>query len=637
MSLKRLSLIVLCLSAFIPTPSFATECAPFYCSLESNEAISECNGIINGDLTFVVGVNDNAASFNGTADVNYIGDIFDSSSGSVSLWFKKNSTDQKGGIMEIGHIGVPNSIGIFYANSDYVYFEIRNANNEYKVVYASDAISQTEYTHIVAIWDKREEIYHMKLFIDGRYVSGQTLAGPFAHTHGYMKIGVAGSGEWYGHGEGVIDELRFFDWALSDGEIYVEYVYSSNRYMYQPTSKPVSTGPVKVIGKTLTVNDEPFTVKGIGYQPIPIGSEPTRSMLDYVFTDPNIIARDVNYLKKMNVNTIRLWAELPNDTALLDALEEAGIYAIMAFEVPASSDDPDIDYSDPNTITYYKNRITDYVNQFKNHPAVLAWAIGNENNLHYKKDVSDWFKLANELAKSAYEAEEPNYHPTMVINGYTLFFGDTDYCSDDVSMDYVDVWGHNAYNRYDYHSYFCYYDKISAKPLIITEFGVDAYDKNSSSEYQDVQAKWIIHEWEHIKNNSLGGTIMEYSDEWWKCGFPYSHDLCGYFTDVQPDCFSNEEWYGVMAIEDNGALPDIMHPREVYCALQQAFSDRMFPCDFDSDDDVDFNDFAVFACHWLRTDCYENNCCGSVDLDHNSTVEMIDLSIFVEYWLKGKE
>ena len=567
---------IVCGSSLAGVCASSGECSPFYCSLEDEESITDCHGVINGELTFVPGVNGNAASFDGTSDVDYVGDIFDSPSGSVSLWLEKNSGDQKGGIMEIGHIGAPNSKGIFYSDSDYVYFEIRNADNRHEVVYAPNAISQTTFTHIVAIWDKREDTYHTKLFINGRYVSGQALTGSFTQTHGFMKIGAAGSGDWYGNCEGIIDELRFFNWALSDGEVYAEYVYSSNRYRYQPTGKQVSTGPVKVIGKTLTVNDKPFTVKGIGYQPIPIGSEPSRSTLDYVFADPDIIVRDVNYLTTMNVNTIRFWAELSNHTALLDALENAGMYAIMAFEVPATY----IDYSDPGTITYYKNRIIDYVNQFKSHPAVLAWAIGNENNLHYDRDISDWYTLANELARAAYEVEGPNYHPTMVVNGYTLFFGDVNYCSDDVLMNFVDIWGHNAYLRYDYNSYFCYFDKITAKPLIVTEFGVDTYDRDCGCEYQDIQAEWVVHEWDQIKNNCLGGTVMAYSDEWWKCGFHSSHDLCGYFTDVQPDCFSNEEWYGVMAIEDNGALPDIMHPREVYYALQQAFSDRIF-CDLD--------------------------------------------------------
>jgi len=111
-----------------------------------------------------------------------------------------------------------------------------------------------------------------------------------------MNIGTAGSGEWYGNSRGIIDEVRFFDWALSDGEVYAEYVYSSNRHRVQPTGKPVSTDPVQVVDKRLIVDGRPFTVKGVGYQPIPIGMEPTRSTLDRIFTDPQIIERDIRVL-----------------------------------------------------------------------------------------------------------------------------------------------------------------------------------------------------------------------------------------------------------------------------------------------------------------------------------------------------
>jgi len=111
-----------------------------------------------------------------------------------------------------------------------------------------------------------------------------------------------------------------------------------------------------------------------------------------------------------------------------------------------------------------------------------------------------------------------------------LFFGDVDYSSDDASLDYVDIWGHNNYIRYGYHSYFCYYDRISAKPLVMTEFGVDACGPGLQWENQHVQAEWVTHEWEQVRDNCIGGTIMEYCDEWWKCGSPSTHDLCGYYT-----------------------------------------------------------------------------------------------------------
>jgi len=160
-----------------------------------------------------------------------------------------------------------------------------------------------------------------------------------------------------------------------------------------------------------------------------------------------------------------------------------------------------------------------------------------------------------------------------------------------------------------------------------------------SRENQGVQADWVVHEWEQIEESCAGGTVMEYSDEWSKCRFgsPTIHDFCGYSADVYPDNYSHEEWYGLMAIEDNGSSPDIMKPRKVYCALQQAFSPGFSPCDFDRDNIVNFNDFVSFANHWLDTDCYDDYCCNGADFDLSKTVNMIDLAMFVKNWLADGE
>lgn len=197
---------IACLSILIFAPSstvacfYLAECSPFYCSFESNGAVLDCNGVIDSELSFVPAVNCNGAYFDGNDYVRFSGDMFNSSSGSISLWFKKNSADNAGGIVQIGHLGTANSIGIFYAYSDDIFFEIRNNNSDYKTINSPNAISETKGTHIVAIWDRREDesnppivTYHIKLFINGRYAGGQALTGPFIHNQGFMDIGVAGT------------------------------------------------------------------------------------------------------------------------------------------------------------------------------------------------------------------------------------------------------------------------------------------------------------------------------------------------------------------------------------------------------------------------------------------------------------
>ncbi|MHC4060078.1 MAG: hypothetical protein ACYSUC_01190 [Planctomycetota bacterium] len=55
--------------------------------------------------------------------------------------------------------------------------------------------------------------------------------------------------------------------------------------------------------------------------------------------------------------------------------------------------------------------------------------------------------------------------------------------------------------------------------------------------------------------------------------------------------------------------------------------------DLDSDDLVNFADFAVFASQWATTDCDDPNWCRGADLDRDSEVDYNDLGLFVEYWL----
>jgi hypothetical protein len=180
----------------------------------------------------------------------------------------------------------------------------------------------------------------------------------------------------------------------------------------------------------------------------------------------------------------------------------------------------------------------------------------------------------------------------VVVNGGMLHFGSVDLGSDDASMDYVDAWGHNAYPGYDFHCYFDYYDNLTAKPLVFTEYGIDAYDNESGGEYQAVQADYVTQQWRQMETACLGATVMAYSDEWWKAGDPNNQDLGGYGTRMHPDGYSNEEWWGMVSVEDNGSSPDILHPRLVYDALAMEYAD--VTGDYDLDDDADLRDFAAF-------------------------------------------
>jgi len=58
--------------------------------------------------------------------------------------------------------------------------------------------------------------------------------------------------------------------------------------------------------------------------------------------------------------------------------------------------------------------------------------------------------------------------------------------------------------------------------------------------------------------------------------------------------------------------------------------------DVDSDGDVDFQDFALFAQHWETADCNSANCwCEGTDFNRNGRVGFDDVLKFTEHWLEG--
>lgn len=59
--------------------------------------------------------------------------------------------------------------------------------------------------------------------------------------------------------------------------------------------------------------------------------------------------------------------------------------------------------------------------------------------------------------------------------------------------------------------------------------------------------------------------------------------------------------------------------------------------DVNGDGDVDMQDFAGFAAHWLEVGCAGPDWCGSADVDYSGDVSFSDLQIIAENWIGGSE
>lgn len=351
---------------------------------------------------------------------------------------------------------------------------------------------------------------------------------------------------------------------------------------------------VTIKGYQMLVNGEPFTIKGTGYFPVPIGDDPEFAPYGDYYTSnyAKIHDRDMKLLRDMGANTVRI--RLRNDGIdygdFLDKAYNNGkdpIYVIVSFEVGHR-----LNLSSLEVRNKLKADFRKLVSKYKSHPAILMWVVGNELNGRWrysKQKLDDAFSIINEMALEAHLEEGDNYHPvtTSLVDAN---FSDTirDY---DPVMTNLDLWAVQVYRGKSFGNIFSEYAKFSSKPLAILEYGIDAYDDVHQTEYEDVQAEYVGALWNEIDQSdvAIGGVITAYSDGWWKgkanlfspqtqpdCpDFDANlHSTCGYTINSHPDRFSNEEWWGIMRAKDNGREPDIMEPRKVYYTLKELWTNK---------------------------------------------------------------
>jgi hypothetical protein len=153
--------------------------------------------------------------------------------------------------------------------------------------------------------------------------------------------------------------------------------------------------------------------------------------------------------------------------------------------------------------------------------------------------------------------------------------------SANATMTNFNAWCVQVYRGNSFGTLFSDYAAASAKPLLVTEFGMDAYDRRVASEYAgnaSVQADFVSALWSELAANApvaSGGCVFEWADEWWKSGSPLTHDLGGWASASFPDGWADEEWWGINRISTGGGgAPDEFQPRAVFDQLRALWTAR---------------------------------------------------------------
>jgi beta-galactosidase len=143
----------------------------------------------------------------------------------------------------------------------------------------------------------------------------------------------------------------------------------------------------------------------------------------------------------------------------------------------------------------------------------------------------------------------------------------------------IDILGVNAYRGKTFGDLWQRAESTLHKPVLLIEFGCDAFNAVTSQEDQDAQAEWLRAQFLDMRDHAaggkdgprvcLGGTIFEFADEWWKFGQESQLDVhnteanwasAGYTFDfVQGRNNMNEEWWGLCSIKKEQV--DGLNPR----------------------------------------------------------------------------
>mgnify|MGYP002725510643 CR=1 FL=1 len=301
----------------------------------------------------------------------------------------------------------------------------------------------------------------------------------------------------------------------------------------------VNADEVTVSGRCILVDDKPFFIKGVCYNPVPIGSD-NRTF--------DRLTDDLTLMVEAGINTIRVYSPITNE-AVLDEINKAGLKVIIGFG-----------YNQDGYFDILSGSYMDYIEKYKNHDAILLWELGNEYNYHpewFDNDIQNWYSALNKAAEEIHKTDK--LHPVSTAHGelpdeYALS-----------SCPNIDVWGMNVYRWDNPEGIFSDWDTRSNKPMYLSEAGADSYMTASLNGYnigenEKAQADAISNILDDVfrfHDICSGVTLFAFVDELWKAGNNNKLDIGGWAPNssgVPYDGAANEEYWGIVDINRNTKL-----------------------------------------------------------------------------------
>ncbi|OGX26437.1 MAG: hypothetical protein A3D10_03210 [Omnitrophica WOR_2 bacterium RIFCSPHIGHO2_02_FULL_48_11] len=404
-------------------------------------------------------------------------------------------------------------------------------------------------------------------------------------------------------------------------------------------------GKVKVVkykdgSWQLLVNDKPYFIRGVVFNPVNIGQAPDdatqqdwmdeddnqdgiidipyQSWLDKnknnIRDDDEPLEGDFSLLKKMGVNTIRLY-HLPSNNSLVgdiyksdkntenlynhainkkllrDLYQKYGIRVIAGHFLGSWTVGAGVmwkegvDYNNPQQRENIKNSVKAMVLDNKDEPYILMWLLGNENNIatwsnmnapHYPEVYAS---LVGEIADMIHQLD-PN-HPVAVCDGDSLDYNTLKHYAKVAPG--IDIVAYNAYRgMFGFGNLWQKSKEVFDRPIFISEFGQYAY--SDKGEDEEIQYRYFKNAWVDIEDNAaskywaehqgqgnvIGGVIFHWTDQWYLNWTPFEQNT-GSRAWVENQPVKHDEYWGILSM-GNGSDTLMRQKRKTYELFTQIWN-----------------------------------------------------------------
>src|SRR5262245_48494906 len=275
-----------------------------------------------------------------------------------------------------------------------------------------------------------------------------------------------------------------------------------------PARRELPSGPVRVRGRRFDVGGVPFAVRGVTYGTF----RPNRA--GDLFPEPDRVARDFAAMAEHGINAVRVYTTPPR--WLLDLAQAHGLRVLVGMWW-----EQHVAFLRSRTEARRREEmVRDSVRATAGHPALFAYAIGNEVpasivRWYGRRRIEAWLRRLFEIAKH----QSPESLVTYVS------YPTTEY----LELPFFDFASFNVYleSRERFSAYLARLHNLAdERPLVMAELGVDSLRHGEQGQAEAVE--WLVRE--SFRSGCAGTFVFGWTDEWY-CGGEEIHDWAFGLTD----------------------------------------------------------------------------------------------------------